>query len=157
MPEYITPQGMNKLQRRMQQLLEVERPEVVRQIATARELGDLSENAEYHAARERQRHIDNELEHLRSRLGILQVLDPTNIPKDAVRFGARVLAREHSTGVETLFRLVGVDEADDPEDGQQSVSVASPIGRAMIGRKPGQNFVVKAPVGDRVFEILSIS
>ncbi|MCD4830044.1 MAG: transcription elongation factor GreA [Candidatus Cloacimonetes bacterium] len=157
MPEYITPEGMARLHRRMKRLLEVERPAVIKQVVTAREMGDLSENAEYHAARERQRHIDHELNHLRNRLGKLQALDSANIPKDAVRFGARVLAREEPTGEETLFRLVGVDETDDSADDLRLVSVASPIGQAMIGKKPGQKFEVKAPAGDRVFEVISIS
>lgn len=157
MPEYITPQGMTMLRKRMKQLMEVERPEIIKRVVAAREMGDLSENAEYHAAREMQRHIDNELNHLRDRLGKLQVIDPANIPKDAVRFGAVVQAREEATGDEKGYRLVGVDEAIETDEEPVFISVASPIGRAMIGKKPGEKFVVKAPVGDRVFTVVSIS
>lgn len=157
MPDYITPEGMSRLRKRFQLLNDVERPQVVRQIVQAREMGDLSENAEYHAARERQRRIDDEMNHLRSRLGKLQVIDPASVPKDAVRFGALVECRELATDEVLCFRLVGVDETEDWEEGITRVSVASPIGRAMIGVRPGQTFTVKAPVGDRVFEVLSIT
>ncbi len=156
MAEYITEEGMKKLRRRMSHLLEDERPEVIRQVQTAREMGDLSENAEYHAARERQRHIDNELEHLRRRLSVLQVINPDDIPKDAVRFGAYVDVEESETGKQVQYRLVGVDEVEDTGSDLVLISVASPIGRAMVGKKIGEDFIVKAPVGDRKMKILDI-
>lgn len=156
MPEYITAEGMNKLQRRVNRLLE-ERPAVVQQVVKARELGDLSENAEYHAAKEKQRQIDHDLTYLRGRIARLKVLDTSTLPKDAIRFGAYVRAREIKYDTEYYFRLVGVDEADEKATNPVLVSVASPIGKAMIGKKPGDQFTVKAPIGDRIFEVLEIS
>ncbi len=157
MAEYITEEGMKKLRRRMSNLMENERPEVIKQVQTAREMGDLSENAEYHAARERQRHIDNELEHLRRRMSVLQAINPDNIPKDAVRFGAYIDVEDKDSGDKIHYRLVGVDEVEDTGTELVLVSVASPIGKAMIGKKKGESFVVKAPVGDRKMKILNIS
>jgi len=93
MANYITKEGMQRLRKRIQELIK-ERPTVIKQVVTAREMGDLSENAEYHAARERQRFLENEFNHLKKRMDHLQVIDTANIPKDAVRFGARVLVKE---------------------------------------------------------------
>ncbi len=156
MPEYITREGMERLNKRISFLLETERPKVVKQVATAREMGDLKENAEYHAARERQRHIDDEVGRLKSRAAILKVVDTDTIPKDAVRFGAYVDAEEISKSETHHYRLVGVDEVNHEVEGVQLISVASPIGKAMIGKKVGEMFVVKAPIGDRNFKVLNI-
>ena len=156
MPEYITREGMERLNKRISFLLEKERPKVVKQVATAREMGDLKENAEYHAARERQRHIDDELTRLKSRAAILKVVDTNTIPKDAIRFGAYVEAEEIDESKIHHFRLVGVDEVNHVVEGVQLISVASPIGKAMIGKKNGEEFIVKAPIGDRKFKVLNI-
>ncbi len=147
---------MKKLRRRMSNLMENERPAVIKQVQTAREMGDLSENAEYHAARERQRHIDAELERIRRRLSVLQAINPDTIPKDAVRFGAYIEVEDCDSQDKLRYRLVGVDEVEDTEDDLVLISVASPIGRAMVGKKKGESFVVKAPVGDRKMKILKI-
>ncbi|HCX73924.1 MAG TPA: transcription elongation factor [Candidatus Cloacimonas sp.] len=155
MANYITKEGMQKLQQKMRQLIK-ERPAIIRQISEAREMGDLSENAEYHAARERQRQLENEYNHLKSRTEKLQVIDTTNIPKDAVRFGAFVKIKDLANGTIYKKRIVGPDEIFPTDDGYERTSVSSPIGKAIIGKKVGEKFIVKAPVGDREFKVLEI-
>jgi transcription elongation factor GreA len=153
----ITPEGMDKLQRRIQQLMG-ERPEVIKAIAVAREYGDLSENAEYKAAREKQRQIDTEIDHLRRRAAHLKVVDICAIPKDKVRFGAVCRTRDEDNGEEIVFQVVGVDELNFYDrDGIQPVSVLSPIGKALLGKESGEVALVKAPMGDRVLLITEIS
>jgi transcription elongation factor GreA len=157
MPEYITRIGMQQLQKRLAVLHE-ERPKVMSQVAKARELGDLSENAEYHAARERQRQIDGELDHLNRRAASLTVIDTDQIPKDAIRFGARVTLTDCDEDETLVFLLVGVDEVQfSYDDGVERLSVASPIGRAMIGKRVGETFIAKVPKGDRTFTVLEIA
>lgn len=155
MAEYITKEGMDYLQKRMQRLIK-ERPEVVRRVQVAREMGDLSENAEYKAAREEQRNIENEYNHIKSRVARLQVIDTDSIPKDAVRFGARVTLQDLEADKAMQIRLVGTDELIDTTDGYERRSVASPIGRSLIGKKVGEIAKVKAPVGLRTFKVLDI-
>lgn len=155
MANYITKEGMQRLRKRMNELIE-ERPKVIKQVVTAREMGDLSENAEYHAARERQRHLENDFNRIKSRIDKLQVIDISAIPKDAVRFGAKVTIKELSTQKIMKIYLVGIDEIYDTEDEYERKSVVSPFGKPMIGKKVGEQFVVKAPIGDRKFEILEI-
>ncbi|MCF7794025.1 MAG: transcription elongation factor GreA [Candidatus Cloacimonetes bacterium] len=155
MANYITKEGMQRLRKRMNVLIE-ERPKVIKQVVTAREMGDLSENAEYHAARERQRHLENEYNRIKSRIDKLQVIDISTIPKDAVRFGAKVTIKEISNQKEMKIYLVGIDEVYETDDEYQRKSVVSPFGKPMIGKKVGDHVVVKAPIGDREFEILEI-
>jgi transcription elongation factor GreA len=156
MPVYITREGMQRLHHRLSELHE-ERPAVVLQVQKARELGDLSENAEYHAARERQRHIDHELDHINRRLAVLQMIDTATIPKDAIRFGAWITLRDCDTDETHRYRLVGVDEVRFQwDDGIERLSVESPIGKAMIGRKLDETFTVKVPIGERQFTVLAI-
>jgi len=155
MSDYITKEGMLRLQKKVQALQE-ERPDVLVQIQVARELGDLSENAEYHAARERQRNIDNELNFLNGRLMTLKVIDPETLPKDSVRFGAFVQLQETTSGELFTYRLVGIDEVYDRDDGIFQTSIASPLGKAMLGKKCGEEFIVKAPKGDRFLKVLKI-
>ena len=155
MPEYITREGMKKIREKMQELIE-KRPAIIKQVVTAREMGDLSENAEYHAARERQRQLENEYNKLKSRVGKLQVIDTDKIAKDAVRFGARVTIKSTETEEIRKVRLVGVDEVFPSEDDYERISFASPIGRAMIGKKKNEYFIVKAPIGDKKYMIIDI-
>ncbi len=153
--DFITKAGMVSLQKRIQELNRI-RPEIIKRIQVAREQGDLSENAEYKAAKEEQRMVDNELDYLKRRSGILTVLDTTTIPKDKVRFGAFVKVKEIETNEEILYRLVGVDEVNFMEDGVNKISVASPIGLALIGKSKNDKATVKAPRGHRDLEILDI-
>lgn len=155
MANYITKTGMQRLRKRMQELIQ-ERPTVIKQVVTAREMGDLSENAEYHAARERQRYLENEFNRLKSRIEVLQVIDAADIPKDAVRFGARVIIEEIKNNSLRKVQLVGVDEIYDSEDDYERISIISPVGKPMIGKKVGDQFTVLAPIGKREFKILEI-
>ncbi len=153
----ITPSGMDAIQRRIQTLMR-ERPEVLRAIIIAREFGDLSENAEYKAARERQRQIDGEVDHLRTRAARLKVIDIAAIPKDKVRFGCICHTRDTDSGEEIVFQIVGVDELIFyAREDIQPVSVLSPIGKALLGKQAGETAFVHAPMGERMLDILKIS
>ncbi|MCK9329495.1 MAG: transcription elongation factor GreA [Candidatus Cloacimonetes bacterium] len=155
MSDYITLEGMQRLQKKINILAE-ERPAVIDQVQAARELGDLSENAEYHAAKEKQRSIERELSYLNSRMASLKIIDPSTLPKDAVRFGAYIKIIEVSSNEIFNYHLVGVDEIYERDDEIIQVSIASPIGKAMIGKKVNEEFIVQAPKGDRFFKILEI-
>jgi len=155
MSNYITPEGMQRLQKKLIALSE-ERPKILEQVQTAREMGDLSENAEYHAAKEKQRNIDRELSNLNQKIISLKIIDPTTVPKDSIRFGAFVKLEESSSKQLFNYRLVGVDEVYDRDDDIIHVSIASPLGKAMVGKKANEEFVVKAPIGDRFFKVIEI-
>lgn len=147
---------MEKLQKRINDLM-TERPEVIKAIAIAREFGDLSENAEYKAARERQRAIDGEIDHLRRRSAYLKVIDTTVFPKDMVRFGSYCVAKDTLTNEELCYQVLGADELNfADEEGIQAVSVVSPIGKALLGKKCGEIAAVHAPMGIRNLEIIEI-
>lgn len=154
--QYITKHGMDQLQRRIHDLM-TERPEVVKAVAIAREFGDLSENAEYKAAKERQRSIDHEIDHLRRRAAHLKVIDCTVFPKDMVRFGLSCRTKDCDNGEEQWFHVVGVDEINFPEpESVMAVSIASPIGKGLLGKKLGEVAMIDAPMGIRQLEILEI-
>ncbi|MDD3050254.1 MAG: transcription elongation factor GreA [Candidatus Cloacimonetes bacterium] len=156
MAEYITLEGLKKLKEKLNNLIEQQRPEVIKRVQVAREMGDLSENAEYHAAKEEQRHIDSEIDKINRRLAVLKIIDPSSISKDAVRFGAYVTVKNNQ-GEEEDYRLVGVDEVDfNEEQGITNISVASPMGKAMIGKKTGEKFTVRAPIGNIDYSVLNI-
>jgi transcription elongation factor GreA len=154
--DYITKAGMDKLQQRIRHLAEVERPQIIKRVAIARAQGDLSENAEYKSAKEMQRHLDKELDHLKTRSTKLKVIDPASIPKDCVRFGAYITVKELDSNQTVVYHLVGIDEVNFPEENAEQVSIASPIGSSMIGKKPNDKVLVKAPMGERVFVIIDI-
>ena len=154
--EYITKEGFSKLNDRLNYLNQIERPDIVRQVVVAREMGDLSENAEYHAAREKQRQIDKEIGYIKKKLDTLKVIDPDQLPKDAVRFGAFVSVQEVGTDEVTNYRLVGVDEPCDPYNGIITISIASPIGRSLLGKKPNEIASVKTPIGERKLRVIAI-
>ena len=155
MADYITKEGMQYLKKKMQLLID-EHPVIIKQVVTAREMGDLSENAEYHAARERQRYLENDYNYIKNRIEKLQVLDTDKIPKDAVRFGAKVIVKEISSNKEKKIYLVGIDEIFESDNGYERTSFASPIGKAMIGKKVGELYIVKAPIGDIEYKVLNI-
>lgn len=153
--DYITMQGLVKLKQRLEHLNNTERPEIIRQVVTAREMGDLSENAEYHAAREKERMIDKEISHIRRRINQLKVIDTGKLPKDTVRFGAKVKVKEKNKISE--YKIVGIDETNFHKDEDVTpISIASPIGRALIGVKVGETVTIKVPKGDIDLQILSI-
>ncbi|MEE9253149.1 MAG: transcription elongation factor GreA [Thermodesulfobacteriota bacterium] len=150
----ITPEGYKKLQEELKRLITVERPDVIEMIAHARSLGDLSENAEYDTAKERQGFIEARIKELESKLARADVIDPTKLTnKDRVVFGVRVTLEDADSGVTVTYQLVGPDESE-PERGM--ISITSPIGRALVGRGLDDEVQVNAPGGVREYIIVEI-
>jgi transcription elongation factor GreA len=149
----ITRTGYEKLQKELEYLKSTERPNVIKAIEEARAHGDLSENAEYEAAKERQAFIEGRLNELSYKVNNADIIDPANLPKDRVVFASRVLLENVDTGEGVEYMLVGPDESDIKEG---RISIASPLGQAMIGRKPGDEIVLQAPGGKRVYELVEI-
>jgi transcription elongation factor GreA len=148
----MTLKGFQKLQDEVRRLKNVERPKIIEAIAAARALGDLSENAEYHAAKERQGLIESRIWELEDKISKATVIDVSKTESDAVKFGATVkIADEHD--VESEFQIVGSDEAD---IGKGLLPVTSPIARALIGKRVGDIIEVKAPSGSKSYQILAI-
>lgn len=150
----MTVKGHAALETELKHLKTVERPEVIQAISVAREHGDLSENAEYHAAKEKQGFIEGRIQELESKLSLAQVIDPTEMSGDTVRFGATVKIVNEDTDEESTYQIVGEDEAS-IKDGK--VSITSPIARAMISKEIGDVFEVIAPGGSKGYEILEVS
>ncbi len=149
----ITPQGYEKLKEELSRLKFVERPAVVKLIEEARAHGDLTENAEYDAAKERQGFIEARIRKLESKVSRAEVLDPAKLPKDRVAFGAKVTLEDIETSNCFTYRLVGPDETD---PGNGMISVTSPVGRALIGKYEGDEIRVQTPGGIREFVVLKI-
>ncbi|MEO5349676.1 MAG: transcription elongation factor GreA [Magnetococcus sp. YQC-3] len=150
----MTIQGEQKLKAELKRLKGVERPRIVEAISVARDHGDLSENAEYHAAKEQQSFNEGRIKEIETRLANAEIIDPSKIRSDKVVFGAKVMVADLETDAESTYQIVGVDEADLE---QKMISFTSPMARAMIGREVGDTVVVRAPGGDRQFEIIQIS
>src|SRR5579872_2737752 len=149
----ITPEGAAKLRDELTNLKSVERPRVIQMIATAREHGDLSENAEYHAARERQSFIEGRVKELENKLSLAEVIDPSKVSGDRVAFGAHVKVSNTETGEEVTYRILGADESDLAKG---SISITSPLARSLIGKQVGDEVKVRMPGGDRTYEVLDI-
>ncbi len=149
----ITPKGYEVLKKELSQLMSVERPQVIKAIEEARAHGDLSENAEFEAAKERQAFIEARVNELNYKLGNAQIIDPETLPKDRAVFASRVLLSNVETGEDVEYQLVGPDESDINEG---RISVASPLGQAIVGKKPGDEIVLQAPGGKRVYELVEI-
>jgi transcription elongation factor GreA len=150
----ITKEGLERLRQELLRLERKERPDVIKAIAEARSHGDLSENAEYHAAKERQGFIEGRIMELHSKIATSEVIDCSNLPNDRVVFGTIVLLNDLDTGDEFKIRLVGPDESN-ADDGD--ISVLSPLGRALISKEPGDEVQVKTPGGLRLLEIIDIN
>lgn len=150
----MTPEGQVRLREELKRLKEVELPQVVKDIAAAREHGDLSENAEYHAAKERQGMIVARISFLEQTLARAEVIDPSKLSGNKVQFGAKVKLANVDSGEEQTFQIVGPEEAD-LKLGR--ISVASPLARSLIGREAGDEVRVTMPAGARAYEILEIS
>jgi|SRR5690606_35427054 len=148
----MTPAGAQKLRDELMRLKE-ERPKISREIGIAREHGDLSENAEYHAAKERQGLVEARIKDIEDKLARAEIIDPSKLSGDRVRFGATVTLTNLDTDEEQTFRIVGADEAD-VDSG--SISVSAPLARALIGKSIGDEVVIKLPGGTRRFEIGAI-
>jgi len=149
----MTVQGHAALETELKHLKTVERPEIINAISVARDHGDLSENAEYHAAKEKQGFIEGRIQELESKLALAQVIDPTTMSGEVVRFGATVKIVNEDTDEESTYQIVGEDEAN-VKDGK--ISVTSPIARAMITKEVGDVFEVIAPGGSKGYEILEV-
>ena len=149
----MTVQGHAALETELKHLKSVERPYIINAISVARDHGDLSENAEYHAAKEKQGFIEGRIQELESKLSLAQVIDPTSMSGDVVRFGATVKIVNEDTDEESTYQIVGEDEAN-VKDGK--ISVTSPIARAMITKEVGDVFEVIAPGGAKGYEILEV-
>jgi len=145
----MTPAGAAKLREELARLKE-ERPKISRDIGVAREHGDLSENAEYHAAKERQGLVEARIKDIEDKLARAEVIDPSKLSGDRVRFGATVTVTNIDTNETQAFRIVGADEAD-VDSG--TISVSAPLARALIGKSIGDEVVVNLPGGTRRYEI----
>jgi transcription elongation factor GreA len=150
----MTAPGLQRLEEELRQLKSVERPTVIRSIAEARSHGDLSENAEYHAARERQSFIEGRILELEEIISAAEVIDPATLSGSHVKFGAHVRLLDEETDKESNYQIVGVHEADIKA---ARLSISSPLAKALIGKKVGDTISVPAPGGDRSYEILGVT
>ena len=148
----MTRAGFVALDEELKELKSVERPAIIRAIAEAREHGDLSENAEYHSAREKQSFIEGRIKELEGILSLAEVIDPTKL-SGAIKFGATVTIVDEDSDEEKTYQIVGETEAD-IESGK--LNIRSPIARALIGKEMGDSVEVKTPGGQRSYEILTI-
>lgn len=149
----MTAPGLQRLEEELRQLKSAERPAIIRAISEARTHGDLSENAEYHAARERQSFIEGRIAELEEIIASAEVIDPSGLSGDHVKFGAQVRLVDEETEKESTYQIVGVHEADIKLG---RLSVSSPLAKALIGKKAGDLVSVPAPGGDRSYEILDV-
>jgi len=154
MREPITNEGYARLKEELEHLKLVQRPAVIEAIAEARGHGDLSENAEYDAAKDRQGHIEGRIRHIETKLATAEVIDITTLSGDRVMFGATVSLLDVESDKEVTYQIVGVDEAD---LARGRISVRSPMARALIGKRPGDDVQLVAPGGTREFEIQDVT
>lgn len=149
----MTRNGFDALNEEIRWRQQEERPRIIEAIAEARAHGDLSENAEYHAAKESQSHNEGRISELEGLIGRADVIDVATMTGDTIRFGATVTLTDDDTGDEVTYQIVGDQEAD-PKQGR--ISISSPISRALIGKTVGDSIEVKAPKGDRGYEIEAV-
>ena len=150
----MTPEGQARLREELKKLKEIELPQVVKDIGVAREHGDLKENAEYHAAKDRQGMIVARIGYIEGSLARAEVIDPTKLSGNRIQFGAQVKLSNIDTGEETRFQIVGPDEANLD---QGRISIKSPLARALLGHEVGDEVKVTMPAGARNYEVLEIS
>ncbi|NNC97796.1 MAG: transcription elongation factor GreA [Gammaproteobacteria bacterium] len=150
----LTARGVEKLREELKYLKSVKRPEIVEAIATAREHGDLKENAEYHAAREQQSFNEGRIQQLEGELSNCQIIDVTTLPNNGkVVFGTTVVLYDEAADAEVTYRIVGAIEADIKLN---QISITSPIARALIGKQEGDEAVVDAPSGKKYYEVIEV-
>lgn len=149
----MTAGGYARLEEELRYLKSTARPEVIRAIAEAREHGDLSENAEYHAARERQSFIEGRVAELEDKIARAEVIDVTSLQGSTVKFGATVTLVDEDTDAETAYQLVGETEADVKEG---RLAITAPLARALIGKEVGDSVEVMTPAGSKAYEILKV-
>jgi transcription elongation factor GreA len=150
----MTKGGLQRLKEELKRLKNVERPKIVKEIAEARAHGDLSENAEYHAAKDKQGHVEGRIAQVEHWIASAEVIDVMKHAGDRVVFGATVSLEDTDSNDKVTYRIVGEIEADLK---QGKISVTSPIARALIGRSEGDTVVVRSPGGEREYEILSVA
>ncbi len=149
----VTKQGFEALRKELQKLKKNDRPQNIKAIEEARAHGDLSENAEYAAAKDRQGFIEGRINELEFKLANIDIIDTDKLPKDRAVFGCKVVLENIETGEDVSYQLVGPDESD-IENGR--ISVSSPLGKALIGRKPGDELTLEVPGGKRMYELIEI-
>ena len=152
--QYLTKEGLAQLCAKLDQLRDVERPAIVRAIAEARDKGDLSENAEYHAAKEAQAHLEERIAELEATVASVRLIDPSTIDTSTVKIHCTVRVMNHTTGQEETYIIVSSSEADFR---QKKISTETPIAKALLGKKVGDVVTVTVPKGNLEMEILSIS
>lgn len=150
----MTPEGYKKLQEELDRLIKIDRPKNIKAIAEARAHGDLSENAEYHAAREKQSFMEGRIHELQSKLSTAEIIDPSKINQSKIAFGAKVKALDTDSGEEYFLTIVGMDEADVKKG---KISISSPVAKALLGKEVGDTAVIKAPARTIEYEILEIT
>jgi transcription elongation factor GreA len=150
----MTPTGHVKLREELKHLRDVERPRISKDIGAAIEMGDLSENAEYHAAKERQGMVEARIKELEDKISRAEVIDPTKLSGTRIAFGATVTVLDVEADKELTYQIVGADESDVE---QNRISVTSPIARALMGKEPGDEVTVRTPGGQRVLEVAEVT
>jgi transcription elongation factor GreA len=150
----MTLEGYSRLQDELKRLKTTERPNIIKAIAEARDHGDLSENAEYHAARERQGFIEGRIMELEDKIARTEVIDVSKLSGKVVKFGARVTLADEDTDEEQTFQIVGEDEAD---VSQGRLSITSPLARALIGKGKGDSVEVSTPRGAKSYEVVKVA
>lgn len=150
----MTPSGFTKLQEELRWRQQEERPRIIEAIAEARAHGDLSENAEYHAAKEAQSHNEGRITELEDLTARAEVIDLTKMSGSKIKFGATVKLVDEDTDEEKVYQIVGDQEADVKEG---RISISSPIARALIGKEVGDSIEVNAPGGSKAYEVLQVS
>ncbi len=150
----MSKEGLLKLEAELKRLKFEERPKIVAEIKRARELGDISENAEYHAAKEAQGHLERKIAEVQAKLARVRSVDADQIPTDKVYLFAKVLIKDHKSGEEILYTIAPPEEIDIDND---VISVKSPIGAALLGKAVGEVIEIQVPAGLLTYEILQIS
>jgi len=148
----ITLRGKSMLEAELKKLIHEERPTIIKAIEEARAQGDISENAEYDAAKERQGMIEGRIGEIQGKLAGVEAIDPATIKSDKIVFGATVTLQDTESEEEITYQIVGVDEADVKKG---MISIISPLARAMIGKKVGELVTVQSPKGDKEYEVVS--
>jgi transcription elongation factor GreA len=148
----MTPKGAAKIRDDLARL-KAERPKISRDIGTARDHGDISENAEYHAAKERQGMVEAQIKDLEDKLARSEVIDPARLTGTRIRFGATVSLSNVETDEQSTYQIVGADEANIDEG---TISISAPLARALIGKEAGDEVTITLPVGKRTYEIVEV-
>lgn len=150
----LTVRGKKMLEDELRKLIHEERPSVIRAIEEARSHGDISENAEYDSAKERQALVEGRIQEVQAKLAGAEVIDTSKIVSDRIVFGAVVTVVDRDSDEESTYQIVGVDEADVK---QGLISVLSPLARSLIGKKSGDEVLVKSPKGDKEYEVVKFT